>query len=424
VQRRVKVTISHESGSDLEWDRVIDLTIGNVRTPGASADPGTGAGATPAISLGILPSLSAKTTGDDRTVLILEANWDSARHNSLYLNRVTPSDDSVCVTLAMLIGVKGCARPVAIKQDLMVRIQARQKRGWGSKMMGFMGPKIDDVGRVSQIYDMVMRPATNGAPTSAVLHQRGDAWRPRSKSLLAEHADTMAVHEKLYRVEQMRQVLKLNEALQAAQGVAVPASPVKGDGDGQVEAPASLALGSPKGQALAQKCCAILLASSPTQRAAKAKAAGAAAGAAAGTDGLVVEKKLPPVPLVPEVRMIEMTNPVIIRGYLLFLETRSDGWVKRWAYISKPYLYITDHEKDPVVRVVIRLSDITIQFNEDQGNMMGVKNMFTICTQHRGFLVQTLKPRDMETWLYHFDPLLAGTIASRLGLNAAVGKRI
>ena len=42
------------------------------------------------------------------------------------------------------------------------------------------------------------------------------------------------------------------------------------------------------------------------------------------------------------------------------------GWIKRWAFISRPYLFVTDHEKDSVIRVVIRLSDITIQFNEDQ----------------------------------------------------------
>ena len=51
-----------------------------------------------------------------------------------------------------------------------------------------------------------------------------------------------------------------------------------------------------------------------------------------------------------------------------------------------------------------------------QTHMMGVKNLFTMCTKNRGFLVQTLKPKDMETWLNHFDPLLAGTITSRMGL--------
>ena len=55
--------------------------------------------------------------------------------------------------------------------------------------------------------------------------------------------------------------------------------------------------------------------------------------------------------------------------------------------------------------------------------MMGIKHLFTMCTKHRGFLVQTMKPHDMETWLTHFDSLLAGTILSRMGLPATPGKR-
>lgn len=68
--------------------------------------------------------------------------------------------------------------------------------------------------------------------------------------------------------------------------------------------------------------------------------------------------------------MLSQVNPfdnIIQKGYLLFLETRTEGWVKRWAFISRPYLFITNHEKDPVIRVAIRLADITIQFSEDQG---------------------------------------------------------
>lgn len=70
-----------------------------------------------------------------------------------------------------------------------------------------------------------------------------------------------------------------------------------------------------------------------------------------------------------------------------------------------------------MIRVAVRLSDITIQFNEDQGTMMGIKNLFTMCTKHRGFLVQTMKPKDMEDWIQNFDPLLAGTILSRMGIQ-------
>ena len=36
-------------------------------------------------------------------------------------------------------------------------------------------------------------------------------------------------------------------------------------------------------------------------------------------------------------------------------------------------------------------------------------NTFTICTKHRGFLLQS-RDRDTYDWLYALDPLLAGTL--------------
>ena len=413
VQRRVRVTISHESGADLEWERVLDLTIGNVRTNVA----GNQSAATPALPLAILPSLSTQTTGDDRTLLQLEANWDSSRHDSLFLNRITPGSELVCMTLSAVIGVKGAKRPCAIKEDVFVRITQREKRGGFFKSL--MGPKIADVNRVSVVYDMMMKPpsAAGGSPGKGGTYSNNDGlgWRPRSTSLLGEHNQLLSQHEKLFRVEQTKQVLKLRDSLEPIRNgggggvVSTPERAKPETSDGEVD---DLLLASPKGQALAQKVIGLLgkVQSPPT----RTKDGGTAKPA---------EKTEPPVELlVPELHRVDPYQQIKIKGYLLFLESRSNGWVKRWAFVSKNFLYITDHEKDPVIRVVIRLSEITIQFSEDQGTMMGVKNMFTICTQHRGFLVQTLKPRDMEIWLYHFDPLLAGTIASRLGLTAASGR--
>ncbi len=51
----------------------------------------------------------------------------------------------------------------------------------------------------------------------------------------------------------------------------------------------------------------------------------------------------------------------------------------------------------------------------DQGIMMGIKNVFTLCTKYRGVLVQAHRARDLEEWLYVLDPLLAGTLLSRAG---------
>lgn len=37
-------------------------------------------------------------------------------------------------------------------------------------------------------------------------------------------------------------------------------------------------------------------------------------------------------------------------------------------------------------------------------------NTFAVCTKHRGILLQAFNEKDMNDWLYAFNPLLAGTI--------------
>lgn len=42
--------------------------------------------------------------------------------------------------------------------------------------------------------------------------------------------------------------------------------------------------------------------------------------------------------------------------------------------------------------------------------MLQTPNTFGVCTKHRGVLLQAINDKDMNDWLYAFNPLLAGTI--------------
>jgi len=410
VQRRVRITISHESGEELEWGHVLDLSIGNIRSDVNDME----AQAIPALSLSILPTRTKINTGtgDDRTFLQIEANWDSAKHDMRLLNRVTPPTEVVFIGLSAVLDVKGCARPVVFKQDLALQILGREKRSSSGFFKTLMGPKIADTSKVSHVYDMSLKPASTGDARLAASPQTGmfgrigehSGYRPRGASLLGEHDILVNQHNKIKKVEQTKQFLQLHNALNVCAGDLAIKTPTKAEADVSWENE------SPERKAIAQKMLDLLsrpeIGSAPVSPV-KEKAPGAP---------VTPEKEPEADPLIPELLRVDLTKNIIHKGYLLFLETRNNGWVKRWAFIRKPFLCITDHEKDYVIRVSIRLKDITIQFNEDHTHMMGVKNLFTMCTKNRGFLVQTLKPKDMETWLNHFDPLLAGTITSRMGL--------
>lgn len=74
-----------------------------------------------------------------------------------------------------------------------------------------------------------------------------------------------------------------------------------------------------------------------------------------------------------------------------------------------------------MIRGIINLANARIEYSEDQQAMLKVPNTFSVCTNHRGFLMQIM-PGDevfyifrqentknqMYDWLYAINPLLAG----------------
>nr|XP_045006470.1 kinesin-like protein KIF1B isoform X11 [Jaculus jaculus] len=118
--------------------------------------------------------------------------------------------------------------------------------------------------------------------------------------------------------------------------------------------------------------------------------------------------------LVPDIEEIRPGSVVSKKGYLHFKEPLSSNWVKHFVVVRRPYVFIYNSDKDPVERGIINLSTAQVEYSEDQQAMVKTLNTFVVCTKHRGVLLQALNDKDMNDWLYAFNPLLAGTIRSKL----------
>lgn len=129
-------------------------------------------------------------------------------------------------------------------------------------------------------------------------------------------------------------------------------------------------------------------------------------------------------------------SPIVSKkGYLHFLEPHTNGWVKRFVVVRRPYVYIYNSDKDAVERAILNLSKAQVEYSEDQQAMLKVgcwqpaplcapprardsalalpwqtPNTFAVCTEYRGILLQASSDKDMHDWLYAFNPLLAGSI--------------
>ncbi|XP_026790795.3 kinesin-like protein KIF1A isoform X5 [Pangasianodon hypophthalmus] len=136
------------------------------------------------------------------------------------------------------------------------------------------------------------------------------------------------------------------------------------------------------------------------------------------------ERKPRTCTFVPNIQEIRVSPIVSKKGYLHFLEPHTSGWVKRYVVVRRPYVYLYRSERDSVERAVINLSSAQVEYSEEQHGLLRTPNAFAVVTEHRGILLQASNDKEMHDWLYAFNPLLAGTIRSKLSRTKSAQMRM
>uniref|UniRef100_A0A8D0CQ77 plus-end-directed kinesin ATPase n=1 Tax=Sander lucioperca TaxID=283035 RepID=A0A8D0CQ77_SANLU len=241
IQRRITVTIAHETGNDIEWKEVKELVIGRIRnTPEADEtiiDPNI-------LSLNILSSGyfwpkhsdNVSLGVDHRTFYRFEAAWDSSMHNSLLLNRVTPYGEKIYITLSAYLEMENCTQPTAITKDFCMVFYSRDAKLPASRSIrnlfstGCLRPSeryrfMDsydlsyNIHRASYSTSSGMQRRRRRVLDTSVAYVRGEenlaGWRPRSDSLILDHQWELEKLSLLQEVEKTRHYLLLREKLEA-----------------------------------------------------------------------------------------------------------------------------------------------------------------------------------------------------------------
>jgi kinesin family protein 1 len=218
IQRRIGITLCHESGSELIWKDVQEVVVGRIRGQRDSVfDESDGQ----VLSLNIISSHYIQKQHDERTFYHFEVAWDSSLHNSLLLNRCTSSGNSVYLTISSYLEIENSFQPAIITKDLCLvlyprggdstsRIRSSLKNFFLSTNSPILN--INDYSnRVSAVYELKLRRGTSMNIHSqdskkiidtSKIYVRGEemleGWRPRSDSLIIEHQQDL---EKLYKIE-------------------------------------------------------------------------------------------------------------------------------------------------------------------------------------------------------------------------------
>ncbi|XP_038605618.1 kinesin-like protein KIF1A isoform X5 [Tachyglossus aculeatus] len=533
IQRRITVTLVHETGSHIRWKEVRELVVGRIRntpeTDESLIDPNI-------LSLNILSSGYIRPSQEDRQFLDsdmpsisfgndtrafyqFEAAWDSSMHNSLLLNRVTPYREKIYMTLSVYVEMENCTQPAVITKDFCMVFYSRDAKLPASRsirnLFGSGSLRASESNRVTGVYELSLcRVADAGSPgmqrrrrrvlDTSVAYVRGEenlaGWRPRSDSLILDHQWELEKLSLLQEVEKTRHYLLLREKLETTQRSAQETLSPCSSEDSESRSPSCVSspdapesrtppLDTPseRQKELAAKCLRLLthtfnreyshshvcvsasesklsemsvtlmrdssmtaletttltpsstcpslvegryntpvlrtpqLCSRPTSP--EPVLEGEQKKSPSPTRGAEEEKE-PQRLLVPDIQEIRVSPIVSKKGYLHFLEPHTNGWVKRYVVVRRPYVYIYNSDKDSVERAILNLSSAQVEYSEDQQAMLKTPNTFAVCTEHRGILLQASSDKDMHDWLYAFNPLLAGTIRSKLSRRRTAQMRI
>ncbi|KAM9032269.1 kinesin-like protein KIF1A isoform X14 [Sarcophilus harrisii] len=521
IQRRITVTLVHETGSHIRWKEVRELVVGRIRntpeTDESLIDPNI-------LSLNILSAGYVQPSQDDRTFYQFEAAWDSSMHNSLLLNRVTPYREKIYMTLSAYIEMENCTQPAVITKDFCMVFYSRDAKLPASRsirnLFGSGSLRASESNRVTGVYELSLcHVADAGSPgmqrrrrrvlDTSVAYVRGEenlaGWRPRSDSLILDHQWELEKLSLLQEVEKTRHYLLLREKLETTQrsgletlspcssedseshSASCVSSPLS-DGTSETRA-TTLDIPSERQKELAAKCLRLLthtfnreythshvcvsasesklsemsvtLLRDPSMSPLSAATLTPSSTCPSLVEGrytaadlrnpppcsrpvspelepvLEGEQKKSPSPvggpeaekepqrlLVPDIQEIRVSPIVSKKGYLHFLEPKTTGWAKRFVVVRRPYAYMYNSDKDSVERFILNLSTAQVEYSEDQQAMLKTPNTFAVCTEHRGILLQANSDKDMHDWLYAFNPLLAGTIRSKLSRRRTAQMRI
>ncbi|XP_038672588.1 kinesin-like protein KIF1A isoform X16 [Scyliorhinus canicula] len=516
IQRRITITIVHETGNDICWKEVRELVVGRIRNTPESDDSVIDPNI---LSLNILTAGYTHPSLEDRTFYRFEAGWDSSMHNSLLLNRVTPYGEKIYMTLSAYLEMENCTQPAVVTKDFCMVFYTRDARLPASRsirnLFGSGTLKASESNRVTGVYELSLcRVADAVSPgmqrrrrrvlDTSVAYVRGEenlaGWRPRSDSLILDHQWELEKLSLLQEVEKTRHYLLLREKLESTlrSGCDSVSSYTSEDLSESQSISSTYSLHSTgsndmstctyttteRQKELAAKCLRLLnhtfnreyshvcISASESKisemsvtltrdtsfsalsnttlppsstcpsllegqyisselRTPETQSRAISPDAESLQEG---ELKKSPVAgkdekgraqmFVADIQEIRVSPIVSKKGTLHFLEPQTNGWVKRYVVVRRPYVYIYNTDKDTVERAILNLSAAQVEYSEDQQAMLKTPNTFAVCTEHRGILLQACNDKEMQDWLYAFNPLLAGSIRSKLSRRRSSQMRI
>jgi kinesin family protein 1 len=125
LQRRIALTLTHDSGRQFEWLDIQQAKVGNVRLVDSKGRQ-TDSPPHPAVDIHLFSQQNEVTFARNGTSRMqAQGPWDSSLHDSLFLNRITASNQRIRLTLSWQVTCDKCVAPLQFDMDISVQIHGR-----------------------------------------------------------------------------------------------------------------------------------------------------------------------------------------------------------------------------------------------------------------------------------------------------------
>ncbi|CAH1762191.1 4166_t:CDS:10 [Entrophospora sp. SA101] len=360
LQRRIILTLTHNSGRQFPWSKIPKMEIGHVRL----LDGKGRLSESPIqndVQMNLLPHQPVQFNRDGTSVIVAQASWDSTLHDSIFLNRTTASNSRVLLGLTWYVEAEKCVEPVSFHMDIAVQIQGREARPPSKLIQLLNQSKV--LWKSSGLFSVTLKPPMTREISelwrlnTANKYVRGEEfledWKPRGVLLIKDFkkiSESIRRQEAVEHTKQVIAVLGSRNKTASSDKKTVEYDPVD-----LVKKAVTLWT---KKWGISKE---IIINQEPP--------------ISGSCNDLSPSKGSKSTKLVAQVRMVSKTDTITKKGYLFTPENADDVWVKRWYVLRRPYLFIYESQKETEEQGVINLGSVRVDYKKDLENMLERQNV-------------------------------------------------
>ncbi|CAO1614618.1 unnamed protein product [Parajaminaea phylloscopi] len=408
VQRRVVVKLAHDSGRQLPWVSIQNLSVGDIRLldgKGRIYDSTQG-------DMLVLPTPGKQQRVDfhsnGTSTLETWAWWDSSMHDSLFLNRVTSGDQKVLLQISFDVQLPSTATPPRLSTTIAVSVKPRDHRPAGM-LRSFIETTASGVQTLNKTWSLF---SLKLAPPLAIKgrdlwrlntsdkyirgQERLGAWRPLGLEYISRHRDFVRKQQWAARVQGWRIVLRdlhlsksststpqhdliarIIELWQSAVQEGKASQARTGDRNGHLEAEA------------------LKVDRQPSPRPSESESDRGPSAASAP----------PPVKYIAQVSLVHPSDQSARKGLLHLLKdslgaSAQDRWVSHFFVLKRPHLlvYADSSERDLLFAIHLGGS-VRVEHDENVASLLGEPHVIGLYTSNNSYLLAARDQKDMYQWI-------------------------